>query len=215
MPEVNIPCPVQTLSLEYRKIKFFVFCNTISTLLTSNFRFLSGRPLIEVGSIPHFEYRLDNDTANTLEELRAQIEQLDSLPSNAIGVKLESELAEIRDVSSLLDILQTTTGILAKIGGNQNESLVQAILRLKIISKDSANFKEFIPKSLEYFKLGHLEQLMIKLRFIRAKRMVCNNQTPFHKADKSFREQLPGELIQSIDKLLHLVQPGLITNFFR
>lgn len=175
----------------------------------SNFRFLSGKPLIQVESIPHFEYRLDNNTADAMEELRTKIPQLDSLPSVAIGVKLESELAEIRDVSSLLDILQTTAGILAKIGGNQNEPLLQVITHLKIISSDMKNLKNIIPKSLDYLTLGHLEQLVIKLRFIRAKRMVCNNQSPFHAADKSFREQLPRQLIPSIDKLLQLVQPGL------
>ena len=177
-----------------------------------HYRFLSGKPLIDRSSIPHFEYRLDNNLANRRTELRAKICQLDSLPSVAIGVRLESELPEIRDVSSLLDILHTTADMLAKVGGKPNDSLVTTIKELKIISYKSKSFREVIPKSLDVFTLGHLEQLMVKLRFIRAKRMVCNNQSPFDKASKSFCEQLPLSLVQSIDKLLHIVQPGSLFN---
>ena len=174
------------------------------------YRFLSGKPLIDKLSIPHFEYRLDNIPANRCTELRSKICQLDSLPSAAFGVQLESELPEIRDVSSLLDILHTTADLLAKVGGKQNDSLIAAIKSLKIISFKSKAFRDVLPKSLDILTLGHLEQLMLKLRFIRAKRMVCNNQSPFDKASKSFCEQLPLSLVQSIDKLLHIVQPGLL-----
>jgi len=58
--------------------------------------------LIDANSIPHFEYKLDNLGGRGWEQLRAKIPQFDSLPSIAIGVQLESELPEIRDISSLL-----------------------------------------------------------------------------------------------------------------
>ena len=171
------------------------------------FRFISGKPLIDLNTVPRFVYRLDVLGGQGLEQLKAKIPQFDSIPSTAIGVQLESELPEIRDISSLLDILQTTVDTLALVGGTNQESLSKKIHQLKITSF-KGRIKVQLPKSLDNFKLGHLEALMVNLRFVRAKRMVHNNHPPFHKADKVFYEPLPEQLLPSIDEMLHHVQPG-------
>jgi len=59
-----------------------------------------------------------------------------------------------------------------------------------------------LPKCLDNFKLGHLEQLILGLRFVRSKSMVYINQLPFYQSDRDFCQQLPEELLPSIDNLL-------------
>ena len=65
--------------------------------------------MIDPNSIPHFEYKLDDLGGRGWEQLRAKIPQFDSLPSTALGVQLESELPEIRDISSLLVPISPTS----------------------------------------------------------------------------------------------------------
>jgi hypothetical protein len=65
-----------------------------------------------------------------------------------------------------------------------------------------------LPKCLDNFKLGHLEQLILGLRFVRSKSMVYINQLPFYQSDRDFCQQFPEELLPSIDNLLQHVQPG-------
>ena len=163
--------------------------------------------MIDSNTVPRFVYRLEVLGGQGLEQLKAKIPQFDSIPSTAIGVQLESELPEIRDISTLLDTLQTTVDTLALVGGSSQESLSKKIHQLKIASF-KGRIKNVLPKSLDNFKLGHLEALMVNLRFVRAKRMVHNNHPPFHKADKVFYQHLPEELLPTIDVMLHHVQPG-------
>jgi hypothetical protein len=164
---------------------------------------VSGKPLIDAKSVPRFEYRLDNLGGYNWNQLNAKVPQFDSLPSIYATAQLESELPQTRDVSSLLDILQTTANTVALIGGDRNASLPKTIVQLKIASK------QVLPKSLDPFKVGHLQPLMVKLRFVRAKSMVCNNQWPFDKANKLFRQHLPEKLYPTVDRLLRHVQPGV------
>jgi hypothetical protein len=142
---------------------------------------LCGKPLIDEKTIPRFEYRLDNRRQGW-DDLKVKVQQFDSLPSSA---QLEAELPDIRDVSSLLEVLQTTANMLALVGGESSDSLSKKIKSLKIIpaapkSPKRRHEKPSLPKALDNFKLGHLELLVIKLRYVRAKRMICVNQTPFH-----------------------------------
>ena len=171
------------------------------------FRFIIGKPIIDASSVPHFLYRLDDLGGQSLQQLKLKIPQFDSIPSTALGVQLESELPEIRDISSLLDILKTTVDTLTLVGGSSQESLSKKIHQLKITSF-KGRIKLVLPKSLDNFKLGHLEALMVNLRFVRAKRMISNNHPPFHKADKVFYQSMPDELIPSVDEMLHHVQRG-------
>ena len=96
---------------------------------------MSGKPLIDAKSVPHFEYRLDNLAGYNWNQLKAKVPQFDSLPSVYATAQLESELPQTRDVSSLLDILQTTANTVALIGGDSNVSLPKTIVQLKIASK--------------------------------------------------------------------------------
>ena len=172
-------------------------------------RFISGKPLIDANSIsvPRFDYRLEGFNVRGFEDLRAKIPQFESIPSTALGVQLESELADIRDISTLIDVLQTTANTLSIIGGESRDILSRKIHQLKTASAAKGKSAK-IPKSLDHFQLGHIEPLLIRLRFVRAKRMVLNQHLPFHKADREFCQTVPEDLLQSIDHLLHHVQPG-------
>ena len=87
------------------------------------FRFLTGKPLINVESIPVFQFRLDKPGG--LEKLSSKIAQSRHVPSEAIAVQLESDLPDIRDVSALISILQTTASIVMLI---DNQKLDLALL---------------------------------------------------------------------------------------
>jgi hypothetical protein len=105
---------------------------------------------------------------------------------------------------------QTTANTVSIIGGDPRDSLSKKILLLKTaatVGKGKA-VKNWLPKALDHFQLGHIEPLMIRLRFVRAKRMVLTNHLPFHKADKTFFKGIPANLLPSIDEMLHHVQPG-------
>jgi hypothetical protein len=80
--------------------------------------------------------------------------------------------------------------------------------RLKIVSS-----KEHLPKSLENFRVEHLAALLIRLRFIRAKRMVLNSQWPFENVSKFFYEPIPKRLLDSAEEMMHHVHPGWSTYF--
>jgi hypothetical protein len=49
---------------------------------------------------------------------------------------------------------------------------------------------------------------MIRLRFVRATRMILNNHWPFDKAEEVFFEALPRETLAAVENLIHHVQPG-------
>lgn len=172
-------------------------------------RFISGKPLIDANSVPRFEFS-DGSAVRGFEDLRAKIPQFETIPSTAVGVQLESELADIRDISTLIDILQTTANTVSIVGGDSRDSLSKKILLLKTAATvgKGKTVKNWLPKSLDHFQLGHIEPLMVKLRFVRAKRMVINNHLPFHKSDKTFFKEVPEKLLPSIDDMLHHVQPG-------
>lgn len=125
------------------------------------------------------------------------------LPSAAICAQLESDLPETRQVSALLSMLQVAADMLAQVGGENEESLSKTMKRLKIVPAGEA-----LPKSLGNFRLGHLELLLNKLRFVRAKRMVLNNHWPFENAPKEFFEPVSLELLGSAEQMLHHVVPG-------
>jgi hypothetical protein len=110
--------------------------------------------------------------------------------------------------------LKTTADTLVLVGGESDESLTKKILQLKIAAFKGRSAKHVLPKSLEHFKLGHLEPLMIRLRFVRAKRMVWNNHRPFHKTDKAFFQPFPDDHLPSIDAMLHHIHPGFSSSRF-
>jgi hypothetical protein len=68
-------------------------------------RFISGKPLVDPNSVLRFEFS-DGSAVRGFEDLRAKIPQFESIPSTAVGVQLESELVDIRDISTMIDILQ-------------------------------------------------------------------------------------------------------------
>ena len=197
---------VKTCNLSARR--FSLLFKNVNFLI----RFLSGKPMIDTKTIPRFEYRLDNLSFQGWEDLDSKIRQFKSLPSKSVADHLESELPMIRDVSSVLEILQVTANTIALLDPQSvksEDSLLETIRRLKIVPQSDS---KVLPKSLGQLKLGHLVPVMIQLRFVRAKRMVCNNQPPFHKSAEPFHEQLPQHMLPSIDKLLHRVQPGKMNN---
>jgi hypothetical protein len=49
---------------------------------------------------------------------------------------------------------------------------------------------------------------MIRLRFVRAKRMIVNEHWPFHHAERVFFDPIPQALLPAVETLLHHVQPG-------
>ena len=139
-----------------------------------------------------------------LDQLRDKIEMSDSIPSSVIGVQLENELVEIRDVSWLLQKLCVTASFLCHVGGSEKDSLPDRMAELKIVGR-----RDSLPKALKHFKVEHLLPLIIKLRFVRAKRMVLNNQWPFENTGREFFEPVPKNLLAKIEEMLHHVQPGL------
>jgi hypothetical protein len=100
------------------------------------------------------------------------------------------ELPEISDVSYLLDVLETTVRTLSLVGGEPDEQLHDTVVQLKIARPSlKGRFKrdpteQYLPKALASFNLCHVKALVSWLRLVRAKRMVANNQTPFHKANR-------------------------------
>lgn len=168
------------------------------------FRFLTGKPLINVESIPVFQFRLDKPGG--LEKLSSKIAQSRHVPSEAIAVQLESDLPDIRDVSALISILQTTASIVMLIDNQKldlDEPLPEVICSLQITAS-----RDLLPKPLGQFRLRHLEAAIKRLNFVRARRMVQNEVMPFVWAQMSFLEPLPLELIPSVEKMLHHVRPG-------
>ena len=71
--------------------------------------------------------------------------------------QLEEELDEIREVSNLVRLLRVTAETLVLVGGNSEDSLSATITRLKLLPA-----KDRLLKALRSFKIGHLEQLMIR-----------------------------------------------------
>ena len=71
--------------------------------------------------------------------------------------QLEEELDEIREVSNLVRLLRVTAETLVLVGGNSEDSLSATITRLKLLPP-----KDRLPKALRSFKIGHLEQLIIR-----------------------------------------------------
>lgn len=162
-----------------------------------------GKPLIDSNSAPKFEFSFDAYRGLDLDLLRNKIRMSDSIPSSVIGLQLENELVEIRDVSWLLQKLSVTASFLCHVGGGSKASLPDRMLELKIVAREDS-----LPKSLKYFKVEHLLALMIRLRFVRAKRMVLNNQWPFENAGKEFFEAIPKDLMAKAEAMLHHVRPG-------
>jgi hypothetical protein len=159
---------------------------------------------VDPNTVPRFEYRFDAFRGHKFDLLRSKILMFDSLPSAAVCVQLESELPEIRQVSALLSALQIAADMLAQVGGKSDDSLSRTMKKLKIVPAG-----ESLPKSLGHFQLGHLELLLVKLRFVRAKRMVLNNHWPFQNARKEFFEPITPSLLALAELMIHHIAPGV------
>ncbi len=72
-------------------------------------------------------------------------------------MQLEEELYEIREVSALLRLLRVTADTLVLVGGSSQDSLSATISRLKLVQT-----RDQLPKALRFFRLGHLELLIIR-----------------------------------------------------
>jgi hypothetical protein len=71
--------------------------------------------------------------------------------------QLEEELYEIRELSTPLRLLRVTADTLVLVGGSSQDSLSATISRLKLVQT-----KDQLPKALRFFRLGHLEPLIIR-----------------------------------------------------
>lgn len=170
-------------------------------------RYLSGKPLIKAGSVPVFEYRLDNLGIGGFEQLRSKIPQAASLPSETIGLALEAELPEVRDVARMIEILQTTANIVSLVADENvdvNKPLPEVILGFKIVAS-----VDQLPRSLRQLMLEHLETLSRKLKLVRVRRMHHNGLMPFSRTE-SFQEPLGPDLMAAVRNLLKHVRPGLL-----
>ncbi|XP_048410924.2 E3 ubiquitin-protein ligase rnf213-alpha-like isoform X2 [Stegostoma tigrinum] len=152
------------------------------------YRFLKGKPLINLTGIPTLIYRQEKNYENIFKDVKNKLPQ-ELLPNSIINA-ISGELQSYSDVCEAFAAVEVTLGFLAMSGGDPN---LQLVVYLKEVLQMEDQTAPHILEALRRCNLKHIQALWQLLSARKSECFLRLKQDPFSGIRNEYKEDLSAE----------------------